>query len=96
MTEVPQLVVRALRLLRGNVLRSSDFVTEAGWQDIEEAVADIDVTLAAIELGRPEGWARAQVLLGNEGPLRLLSTLDGWEEDFVHLAGDTEPAVAAQ
>ncbi|MEL6568864.1 MAG: hypothetical protein AAFQ22_10635 [Pseudomonadota bacterium] len=96
MTEAPELMVRTLQLLRGNVLRSAEFVQEAGWQDLEEAVADIDVTLAALELGRPEGWSRACVLLGNEGPVQLLSSLNGWETDFMQAVSEIEPAVAAQ
>ena len=96
MTEAPQLIIRALELLRGNILNSAEFVVEAGWQDLEEAIADIDVTLAALALGRMEGWSRARVLLGNEGPLQLLSTLDGWEDDFLHAVSEAEPAIAAQ
>lgn len=89
-------MIRTLKLLRGNVLRSADFIQEAGWQDLAEAIADIDVTLAALALGRPEGWSRALVLLGNEGPVQLLSSLDGWEAEFIHAVSDIEPAVAAQ
>lgn len=96
MTKVPPLIARTLGVLRQNMLSSHDMVREAGWQDIEEAVADIDVTLAAIALDRPEGWQRARVLLGNEGPVRLLSELDGWEDDFVLAVSEAEPAIAAQ
>ena len=82
--------------MRARILTSADLVVEAGWQDLEEAVADIDVTLAALELGRPEGWSRAAVLLGNEGPLQKLSELDGWEDEFVSTVSEAEPAIAAQ
>lgn len=94
--DAAETMMRSLKLLRGNILRSAEYVQEAGWQDLEEAIADIDVTLAALELGRPEGWSRAVVLLGNEGPVQLLSSLDGWEDDFIHAVGEFEPAVAAQ
>ncbi|MEM1104831.1 MAG: hypothetical protein AAGH87_00455 [Pseudomonadota bacterium] len=96
MTTAPRSTQRVLAKLRGHLLRSGSRVRDAGWQDLEEALADIDVTRAAIELGQPEGWARAQILLGNEGPIRLLSVQCGWEGEFLNIVNAAEPAIAAQ
>ncbi|MCI4644975.1 MAG: hypothetical protein MRY64_09350 [Hyphomonadaceae bacterium] len=96
MSHVPPSISRSLETLRARVLQAGERVIEAGWQDLPEALADVDVTRAALELGRPEGWQRARVLLANEGPLHLLTELEGWEEDFQLAVSAAEPAIAAQ
>ena len=87
---------QSLDRIRDHVLAAGDQVLEAGWQDLAEALADIDVARAALALGRPEGWQRAQVLLSIDGPLHMLAELTGWEDDFSLAIGAAEPAIAAQ
>lgn len=96
MTKGLPTISHTLEVLRGRVLDSGERVIEAGWQDLAEALADMDVVCAALKLGRPEGWQRAQVLLSNEGPLQLLAELEGWEEEFRLAVSAAEPAIAAQ
>ena len=96
MSQMTPSISHSLLSLRSRILDAGAGVIEAGWQDLAEALADVDVTLAALKLGRPEGWQRARTLLANEGPLHLLSELEGWEEDFHHAVSAAEPAIAAQ
>lgn len=96
MIQFTRSISNSLDQMRSHVLAAGDHVVEAGWQDLAEALADLDTTRAALELGRPEGLQRAQVLLAIEGPLHLLAELEGWEDDFSLAVGAAEPAIAAQ
>ena len=96
MTQLTRSISKSLDQLRSHVLAAGDQVIEAGWQDLAEALADLDTTRAALALGRPEGLQRAPVLLAIEGPLHVRSELEGWEDEFSLAVGAAEPAIAAQ
>lgn len=84
-----------LNVLRPHILNSADYVVEAGWEDLAEAVADVDVAAAAIRLGEPAGEARASVLLAEDGSLHDLSQMAGWEAVFLATIRGGESAIAA-
>ena len=84
-----------LNALRPHILHSGELVIEAGWQDMAEAMADIDVAIAAIRLGRPEGDQRAEVLLAEDSTLHELAQMAGWESVFLATIRGGESAIAA-
>lgn len=84
-----------LNALLPHILHSGELVIEAGWQDMAEAMADIDVTTAAIRLGRPEGDQRANVLLAEDSTLHELAQMAGWESVFLATIRGGESAIAA-
>lgn len=82
--------------MRPHLARTGESILETGWQDVAEAMADIDTTLAAIELGRPYGAQRGEFLLSRGGPLHELSVIDGWEQVFLGATRAQETRAAAE
>lgn len=72
-------IIKALESFRPLVIEAGAKVQSVGWQDVAEALADIDVTCAALTLGRIEGDSRARVLLAADGPLVELAGLLDWD-----------------
>lgn len=92
----PQTMKRSLRGLRDYVARNDNDFLWTGWQDRVEALADLDATVAAIDLSRKEGVKRGRLLLSRGGPLQQLARSSGWEEEYRVLIGKSPRALAAQ
>ncbi len=74
-----------LQDIRPCIVRSENKFIWTGWQDAVEALADIDATIAALTLERPEGRKRAVILFATDGPLHRLALDSGWEGLFWQL-----------
>lgn len=85
-----------LQDIRPCIVRRENKFIWTGWQDAVEALADIDATLAALTLDRPEGRKRAVLLFATDGPLHRLALDSGWEDRFWQLCPhQEEPQLAA-
>lgn len=83
-------IIKALESFRPLVINAGEAVQSVGWEDVAEALADIDVTCAALLLGRHEGDSRARILLAKDGPLLELATIVEW--DVPEVATRVKPA----
>lgn len=72
-------------------LEGNDF-SWSGWEDADEALAEIDAILEVLRQGRSPG-ASTNVLFLPTGPLQELSLSSGWGNEFVALADRFDRAI---
>ncbi len=83
--------VEARRLL---ALPGNDF-SWSGWQDYDDALAEIDHALAELRAGNPPVDLSLDVLFLPTGPLQELSLSSGWGDAFLELADRYDAAMAS-
>jgi hypothetical protein len=65
----------------------------SSWRDAEEALAEIDGLVAALESGRLPDRLSISVLFAPTGPMQEVSLSSGWGDEFVTLADRCDAAL---
>jgi hypothetical protein len=68
------------------VARSENDFAWSGWNDREEALAQIEMHIAHAKTGDHSKQLDLEVLFAPTGPLQELSLSSGWTDDFLKLA----------
>jgi hypothetical protein len=79
-------LLQVMREARALVALPDNNFDWSGWNDAEDALAEIDPLIAALEHGRLPGRLALRILFLPTGPLQEVSLSSGWGDEFVALA----------
>jgi hypothetical protein len=87
-------MVNVLRESRDLVARPENDFAWSSWMDTENALAEIDGMIEALEGGDPLGYWAGTVVFVPTGPMQELSLSSGWGDAFIALADRWDAAAA--
>ncbi len=86
-------LLAVLRAARDSLVRPGNDFAWSAWDDTEEAVAEIDGHIAAIERGDVSKLDDLNVLFLPTGSIQEVSLSSGWGEEFCDLASRFDKAL---
>jgi hypothetical protein len=84
----------ALREVRALLARPDNDFLWSSWEDADEALAEIDGPIHALESGRLPDRFTLSVLFAPTGPLQETALSSGWGDEFLALASRCDGALA--
>ncbi len=82
-----------LREARALLLRPDNNFSWSGWDNADEALAELDAYIRVIESGENPRPIGAHVLFLPTGPLQEVSLSSGWGDEFIELAARYDRAI---